>query len=275
MAIQARFDSYDRTDDGHRLSDLPSPPADTELAELIAPNWTYDFDVEALPGIHDLRVQIRDAEFSANPTEAWSHILGNHITYGNEKLADHIAIFNMKAAHDCINLGTDWCQVDADECYAVRSENNFPHPLSYRRKQEIIWSHLDAHTWAGAFRLHYNRKRTPVSTIRFNEGGDFETRHDLLRVNEIARQLSDIVDVFTYSASAWLEWSEATHFTVNRSNDHHEFGARRFEVVDTVDDIPDGGLRCPHDHSDGAIHCGDCRICIDEDAPDVYVKIFN
>lgn len=275
MAIQARFDSYDHHNGCQELGELPSPPADAELADLIAPNWMFDFDVEALPGIHDLRVKIRDAEFAADPAAHYSRLLGDYLSYGNKKIADHVAIFNMRAAHDCVNLGTDFCQVDAEDCYAVRSENNFPHPLEYRRKQEIIWTYLDAHTWAAAFRRHYNRKRTRVSTIRFNEGGDFETRHDLLKVNEIARQLQDIVDVFTYSASSWLDWREATHFTVNRSNDDRDYGARRFEVVDTVAEIPDGGLRCPHDHSDGAIHCGDCRLCIDQDAPDVYVKIFN
>ena len=275
MSIQSGLDAFSTGSlSKPRVRRLPDPPEDSELKHLIAPNWMFDFDVETIPEIDTLRQRIRDATYATDPVEEWSYILGDHISYGNKKLADHIAIFNMRSAHDCPNLGTNYCQVDAEDCYAVRSEDNYPQPLSYRRRQQIIWGYLDATTWARAFRRHYERKQTPVSTIRFNESGDFQSRHDLFKLDEIARQLEDIVDVYTYSASSWLPWEEVEHFVLNRSNDRREFGDRRFEVVDSVDEIPDGGIRCPHDQSDGEIHCGDCRLCLDADAPNVYVKNF-
>lgn len=276
MSVQTRLgpttlsDGFDLPEGGRR----GPPPEDSELEEEIAPNWAFDFDVSQVNGIEQLRQDIRDAEYAVRRVEEWSYLLGDYLSYGNKKIADSVAIFNVGAAHDCPNLGTKYCQVDEEDCYAVRSENNYPQPLDYRRRQEIIWAHLDAGTFAKAFRKHYERKRTEVSAIRLNESGDFNSRHDLLKADEIARRLSDIVDVYTYSASAWLPWEEADNLVVNRSNDLVEFGARRFEVVDSVEDIPEGGIRCPHDQSDGEIKCGECRLCIDTDAPNVYVKNF-
>lgn len=275
MSIQSNISAFSDGATKPRVRQPLDPPDDSELEHLIAPNWMYEFDVERLPNINHLRQQIRDAAYSDDPVEEWSYILGDHITYGNKKIADNVAIYNMNAAHDCPNLGTEFCQVDADECYAVRSENNFPGPLPYRRKQEIIWDHLDAVTWAEAFRRHYQRKRTDIDVLRLNESGDFRYRQDLFKADEIARRIADLVDVYTYSASSWLDWDEVEYFVVNQSNGSWDYGARRFEVVDSVDEIPDGGLRCPHDQSGGQIHCGECRLCVDDDAPDVYVKKFN
>lgn len=274
MTLQPTLGSYTDTP-SPGIKDLPPPPEGSELEEQIAPNWMYDFDVDRLTNINQLRQRIRDATYEPNTVERWSFILGDYISMGNKKIADHVAIFNLGSAHQCTNLGTEFCQVAEDECYAVNSETVFPGSLDYRNKQQIVWDHLDAATFAKAFRAHVDRKRSKVTTLRLNESGDFRNRHDLLKADEIARRLSDLVDVYTYSASSWLDWDEAQHFVVNRSNDRRQYGDRRFEVVDDIAEIPPDGLRCPHDESDGEIHCGDCRLCIDADAPDVYVKKFN
>jgi hypothetical protein len=274
MSVQTKFSSIGEPLKKPQSTNLPDPPDDDELEELIAPNWMFPFDVEQVDGIHELRKRIRDATYADNPIKEWSYIIGDHVSYGNKKIADHVGIFNVGSAHDCPNLGTRQCQVDEADCYAVRSEDNFPSSLPYRRRQAVIWEYIDAVSWARAFREHYERKRTDVTALRFNESGDVRHRHDILKMDEIARRLSDVVDTYTYSASADLDWEEVNHFVVNQSNDHRNFGARRFEVVDDVDQIPTGGLRCPHDRSDGDISCGDCRLCVDRDAPDVYVKNF-
>lgn len=274
MSIQSRIGSFESQlePQAHRPPDRLD---DDELKYKIAPNWAYEFDVNQVNGIHQLRQDILDTIYVDDPVEKWSHILGDHITMGNKKLSDEIAIYNFGgAAHDCPNLGTKHCQVAAEECYAVVTEDNYPHPLDARRREVIIWDHLDARTFAAAFRRWYQRKRNDVIALRLNESGDFRHRHDLFKVDEVARLLDDIVDVYTYSASDYLPWERTDHIVVNRSNDRREFGDRRFCVVDSLDEIPSGGLRCPHDLSDGEIKCGDCRLCIDRDAPDVYVRNF-
>jgi hypothetical protein len=253
---------------------IPDYPSDDELSEVIAPNSHYSFDVREVDGIEDLRRDIREAVFAEDPIKKWSYILKDHISRGNKKVSRTIAIYNLGgSATDCINLGTEHCQVPAEQCYAHRSEKNFPGSLSARRREHIIWTHLDAATWSRAFRRMYERMTKPYEVIRFSESGDFRTRGDILKADEIARRLDDIVDVYTYSASDWLPWREVEHMTVNRSNDKRAFGARRFRVVDSVDEIPDDGIRCPND-LDESVKCGDCRLCIDEDAGDVWVKNF-
>jgi hypothetical protein len=275
MSIQPTLGSYSNSIEPG-IKDLPPPPEGEELKHQIAPNELYDFDVNRLSNINQLRERIRDATYEPDTIERWSFIIGDYISMGNKKIADHVAIFNIGSAHDCVNLGTEFCQVDEDECYAVNSETVFPGSLDYRRKQYIIWTHLDAVTFAKAFREHLSRKRSEVTTLRLNESGDFRTRGDIVKANEIARRIDDLVDTYTYSASSWFNWEKhAEDFVVNRSNDRRDYGARRFEVVDDVEEIPPDGLRCPHDESDGEIHCGDCRLCIDADAPDIYVKKFN
>lgn len=278
MPLQSRLSTFTRKESHirSRLRNIDPKPVDDELPDLIAPNENYEFDVEALDNIDRLRRRIRDAEYAVDPVGAWSHILGDYLSYGNTKISSATAIFNMGAASDCVNLNTQYCQVDPDECYAVKSEQEFPKPRQYRRKQQILWEHLDPVTWAKAFRRHYDRKETPVDTIRFSESGDFSTQQDILKVNEIARRLADIVDVYTYSASGWLDWSDATHFTVNQSNNMGDFGDRNYIVVGSPGEIPDDpteGVWCPYDKTEGDIQCGDCRLCIDPDGPDVYIQI--
>ena len=260
-----------------RIADgVPNPPADEDLPEAIAPNEAYDFNVDAVDGISQLRKDIRDAEYATDPIEEWSHILGRFLSNRNTKFTDEIVTFNMGAATDCVNMGTDRCQVSAEKCFAARNERDWPHPIHFRRKQAIIWDHIDPVTFAKAFKRHADRKNNPISIIRFNESSDFETRHDVLRVNEIARRLPDF-HVFTYSASSYLDWSDATEFTVNASDPNAEYGDRHYRTVQDASEIPDDGIHCPYDRDDvEGVKCGDCMACItDAGATDIYVEEFE
>lgn len=214
---------------------------------------------------------------AADTAKEWSFILSDYISFGNSKLSDEIAIFNMNSATDCPNAKTDNCQVPFSKCYANKAENTYPGVLDYRRRQEYVWDCLDAHTFAKAFRALVSRKRKPVSAIRFSEAGDFRHRGDVIKVDRIAELLSEF-DVYTYSASDYLDWSEAEHFTVNQSNNFSDYGDRLYTAVETAEDIPDDGIECPHNYqkrkgSDDPVKCGDCRACIDKDAPDVYITL--
>jgi hypothetical protein len=278
MSIQSSIGSFENPDDP-RTRDPPDPIEDGELKHHIAPDWAYPFPVEEVEGITELRKQIRDAVFADAPYRAWYQILKKELTYGNKKIANEVAIFNAGgAAHDCPNLGTEQCQVDAEDCYAVRSESNYPHPLSARRRERIIWTHLDPVTFARAFRYGLKQKRNDVSALRLNESGDFNRPQDIYKADEVARRLSDIVDTYTYSASSQLAhvWQDTDHLVVNQSNQRADFGHRGFFVVDSVEEIPESGIRCPHDLSDGDIKCGECRLCIDDstETPDIFVKNF-
>lgn len=275
MSVQNRIGDFTGPDPTPR--EPPTIPEEGDLEELIAPNWMYDFDVEQVYKINELRQAIADTVTADDPIKKWSHILGDRFSCGNtKKVAKEVCIWNpFGSGIDCVNRGEEQCQVGENECYAVVTEKGRPDDavLSSRRKEQIVWDYIDAVTFARAFRRWYNRKRNEVTDLRVSESGDFRSEHDLYKLDEIARRLGDIVTTYTYSASYWLPWDDVDHFIVNQSSPHGDFGARRFKVVDDAEDIPADGIRCPNDIS--GTKCGDCRLCLNESAPDVFVENFH
>lgn len=232
----------------------------------------YDYDIDTVDGIDTLRDRMADAGDSA---EKWSRILSDYIQFGNNKIAKSVAIFNMNSASDCPNRESENCQVPWESCYAGKAERVYPQVLPYRRRQEYLWDCMTAEMWAEAFNALVDRKRNPVSAIRFSEAGDFRDDADIIKVNRIA-ELVD-VDVYTYSASDYLDWSLADSFTVNQSNNFRDYGDRRFMAIDADADLPDGAVWCPFDYSDksgdGRPKCGECRLCINPEGPDVAIPL--
>lgn len=237
-----------------------------------------DYDIESVDGIDTLRERMREADSIRD----WSFILSDYISWGNNKIANHVAIFNMNSATDCPNADstesdqseTGVCQVPWESCYAHKAENIYPNTLPYRRRQEYLWDCLDADTWARAFLSIVERKRNPVTAVRFSEAGDFRHRGDIVKVNRIAEILSQAgIDTYTYSASHKLDWSESEHFTVNQSNGLADYGDRRFTALPEGSDLPDGMVWCPYDLTDGERKCGDCRLCINPEGPDVAIEL--
>jgi hypothetical protein len=129
--------------------------------------------------------------------------------------------------------------------------------------------------FAEAFQELVSRKRNDVSAIRFSEAGDFRNDADIMKVNKIA-ELVD-VDVYTYSASDYLDWSLADNFTINQSNDFREYGDRRFIALPKGSNLPEDTVWCPFDYSDKSgderPKCGECRLCINPDGPDVAIEL--
>jgi hypothetical protein len=238
-----------------------------------------DYTVANVKGIDTLKDRLAEA---AGDVRELSFILADYISWGNNKIADSVAIFNMNSATDCPNAdsGADnesdvgACQVPWSDCYAHKAENIYKQVLPYRRRQEYLWDSLSAKEFAGAFKCIVSRKRKDVTDIRFSEAGDFRNGHDIQKVNRIAQMLApDGINVYTYSASHKLDWSQATHFTVNQSNNLADYGDRLFTALPEGSDLPDGMVWCPYDDSDGEIQCGECRLCINEEGPDVAIEL--
>lgn len=236
------------------------------------------YDTDDVDGITTLRDRLADAD----STEDLSHILSDYISWGNNKVHKSVAIFNMNSATDCPNADsstddtseTGACQVPWSACYAHKAENIYPNTLPYRRRQEYLWDSLSAEEWAGAFKEIVSRKRNEVSAIRFSEAGDFRHEQDVRKVDRIAQMLApDGIDVYTYSASHKLDWSDAEHFTVNQSNDLAEYGDRLFTALPEGSELPDGMVWCPYDESDGDIQCGECQLCVNKEGPDVAIQM--
>lgn len=211
---------------------------------------------EKVDGIKELQEDLRNAD-----TEELSRILKDHLAFGNNKLPNDIAIFNLGSAKDCPNYQTPSCQVfqdpETDTCYARKAEKQYPSVLPYRRRQQYIWNEVSAKEFAEAFIKMYERKLNPVDYLRFNESGDFATQEDVEQAEEIARILDERlgVKVYTYSASDHVDFTVCDYLTVNASNPDIEGYDQQFIVVDSKDDIPDSGFRCFGD-------CSDCKACM-------------
>lgn len=227
------------------------------------------YDVSEVDGIDTLK----DRLAKANGIKDLSFILDDYISWGNNKIDKSVAIFNMNSATDCPNAQTDNCQVPWKECYAHKAENQYKQTLPYRRRQEYLWDSLSAFEWAAAFKCIVSRKRNDVTAIRFSEAGDFRNESDIMKVDRIAQMLStDGIDVYTYSASDYLNWSHAEHFNVMQSNDKRDYGNNLYTAVPTEDDIPEDAVQCAYEGAE--IKCGDCTMCINQDFDkDVYITL--
>ena len=234
--------------------------------------------VHTIDGSEELLERIAACETTAD----WSFLLNDYIQWGNNtKVSKHVGIFNLGAAHDCVNRWTDRCQVGGDECYAVKDERTYDYVLAYARRQEYLWDCLDAQTFADAFLAICDRKRVEPRALKFSQAGDVRHTADIWKMERIARRLEAAgvdIEVFTYSASSHLDWSAADHLTVNRSDDTADFGDRRYIAVDVPEDIPEDALWCPFDRQrahgvaqEDRVKCGECRLCLTDDAPDVGV----
>ncbi len=229
-----------------------------------------DYDLSEVDGIDTLRQRMADAE----TVRDWSFILSDYISFGNNKISDNTGIFNMNSATDCPNADTENCQVPWSDCYAHKAENIYKKTLPYRRRQEYLWECLDAETFAKAILKIKERKRNAFDYIRFSEAGDFRHKGDIIKVDRIAEILSGEIEVYTYSASDYLDWSEAEHFKVMQSNERDNYGDNLFSAVPEKDDIPEGAAQCAYEASDGKVKCGDCTLCIDQRIDrDVYITL--
>ena len=239
--------------------------------------------------------QLQSAISEADSLDDWATILNAHISWGNTKIADHVGTYSMNAATDCPNIETEYCQVDADECYAARTEHTYDETLAYRRRQEYLWDHLDAQTFAMALTVIAERKRNHpfnadkrqvVSALRFNQAGDIRHRGDVVKVDRIAELVNKAlgIDVYLYTASSWVRWDElpTAHVTINASNQQEPLAsvADRFYTAlpdgtdpADVDWLDDDAIHCPYQASDGQYECGECKVCVTDDAPDAYIRI--
>lgn len=230
-----------------------------------------------------------------------SDIVKDHLADGNNKITETTAILNLNSAADCPNRKSERCQVAFSMCYAHVSEDQYTRkrqsdgryvgPLVARRREEYLRDVIRAEDYARAF-LSMNQRKAehwaakPFDTLRVSESGDFRGEADIHWVNEVARILGEEqgVDVYTYSASKDLDWSLATHFTVNASAGPG-YGDAQFKAEDPAEfELGENEAWCPNDLQkvirrllgesfDDVVKCGECRLCVDQNNIDVVIPI--
>jgi len=246
--------------------------------QLLLETSRYNWDPEDVGGFYKL---VHRMEY-ATTIDDWSWILADYTVRGNNKIATNVRIFNMNSGTDCPNAHSENCQV-GDACYAMKSENMYDDALAFRRRQEYLWDTLDPDTFAKAFIAILDRARSETVALRLNQAGDMRDKHDVLKAERIAELLDEHdVQVYTYSASDYIDFSDTDYLTVNMSNarrpgfgDKHYTAVPRGVDVADVDHLDESAVQCPYDKSDGQdqYKCGECQLCFQSNGPDVYIRI--
>lgn len=186
------------------------------------------------------------------------------IKFGNHKLGDDTAIFNMCSAEDCPSKKLNLCKVieKGITCYANKAERTYPAVLPARRCQQSYWNNTSARqiTQDIAERIKSRRKETRY--FRFNESGDFNNQADITKLSEISKGLRTIgITTYGYTARSDLNYQDC-QFYFKSSGWTSEFGTGTAIVVRNESEIPESTatetwIKCPGKEQS----CAKCNIC--------------
>lgn len=177
------------------------------------------------------------------------------IKFGNHKLGDDTAIFNMCSAEDCPSKKLGMCKVieKGITCYADKAERTYKHVKSYRQCQQSYWRNESATDIIRDIADKANRRRKETRYFRYNESGDFHDQADVAKLSEVAAGLK-IFGITTYGYTARSDLSfQGTNFLVKGSGfTGCPNGATT--VIGKTEPVPEGYLECPGS-------CKKCNLC--------------
>lgn len=183
-----------------------------------------------------------------------------NIKFGNHKLGDDTAIFNMGSALDCPSRKLEMCEVikKGYKCYAEKPEIQYPRTVRRARlAQQLDWQRTTADELLQRFYQKIKRRRKPTRYLRFNEAGDFHDQCDVEKLSFIASGLRTL-DVITYGYTARKDLNfRSAKFLVKGSGFTPRGGNGRTTVVGRGDSLPRGYVLCPG----GTKGCSRCNLC--------------
>ena len=180
-----------------------------------------------------------------------SEKLKDLLSFGNSKVGNDTAIFNMNPAFSCPSEKLNLCE-HAKYCYAKKAERIYPQTLPYRERQETYWDSIDVKTFVEEFTTAIKKKKTTIKYLRFSESGDFKSQADVDKLSAIAEELKDIVVVYTYTARKDLDYTNISeNLVVNGSG---FMVSNNFYIINKKGDETAKSLVC-----NGS--CIECRLC--------------
>ena len=185
------------------------------------------------------------------------------LKFGNHKLGDDTAVFNMSTAKECPSKKLGLCPLyngttkikykngNGLMCYAEKAEQLYPtHVPAYRRAQQAYWQDTPAERILQDIAKRVESRWKPTRYFRYNESGDFHDQSDIGKLSYIAEGLGTLnITTYGYSARSDLDFSNAKFLVKGSGNTKGNNGA--CTVVETNERPPEGYLVCP----------GDCRKC--------------
>lgn len=181
------------------------------------------------------------------------------LKYGNHKLGDDTAIFNMSTAKDCPARKLGMCEVvnKGIKCYAEKAEDQYPNTVpKSRQSQRDYWRNRTANEILQDFAKKIKRRRKTTRFVRFNEAGDFHDQEDVEKLSTIAQGLGTLgITTYGYTSRKDLDFSRAS-FLVKGSG-HTNGNNGTCTVIGRNDKVPDGYIECPG----GEKGCSKCNLC--------------
>jgi hypothetical protein len=181
------------------------------------------------------------------------------LKFGNHKLGDDIAIFNMGTAVDCPSMRLGLCSVANNglKCYALKAEQQYPKTVPQsRERQHNEWTSRSADELLRSFTRRIEARRKRTSYLRFNESGDFYSQEDIDKLSYIAEGLkTKDITTYGYSARSDLDFSRASFLC--KGSGHSNGNNGQCTVIESTEDKPEGYLVCPG----GKNGCSRCNLC--------------
>lgn len=183
----------------------------------------------------------------------------NFITFGNHKLGDDTAIFNMGPALTCPAKELKMCQLIATcKCYAEKAEILYgERVIQHRKNQGNFWKSTDKHDILQNIFRRINARKKETRYLRFNESGDFSIQADIEKLSYIAEALKTInIVTYGYTARYDLDYRDIK-FLVKGSGWNREEINGTTTVIGKNDSIPEGFILCPGKKQS----CATCNLC--------------
>lgn len=177
------------------------------------------------------------------------------IKFGNHKLGDDTAIFNMCAAADCPSKKLGLCEVikKGITCYADKAERTYPAVKPFRRCQQDYWRSTPARKITEDIAKRCQARKKQTRYFRFNESGDFADQSDVAKLSEISAGLKTIgITSYGYTARSDLNYSNVEFLVKGSGWSGSPNGSTR--VIGKDEAVPEGFIECPGS-------CKKCNLC--------------
>ena len=199
--------------------------------------------------------QVNEDGMIVNETGVKTVTLKDHVKFGNKKLPVSTAVFNMGSATRCPSEQLGLCPIGLKNCYAYKAEVQYNKSCpQYRDRQETIWKDTSASEFVQAIVDIKKRKRTPFTTLRINESGDFWSQDCVDKTHIIAKELAKHdIKVYIYTARCDLDFTAIStkDMGLNSSNQPLQMKDGVSNCFNAVNDFTGENPKC----------VGDCKVC--------------
>lgn len=191
------------------------------------------------------------------------------ILTGNSKIPASTAILNLAPAELCSSRALGLCQLKnpEKECYSLRESRTYGCRVCMPNRLSAMEYFSRNSAWQIAqdlIKLNES-KRSKITALRISESGDFFTKADVDKCENIASYLAQAgIKTYAYSARADLDFSDCRHLVINASGWGLP-GMNRFQVAYNLAGSDELGWTCEDKNGAtvklDALCPGDCRIC--------------